>query len=121
MAAYYDGVEILDISGIDAPAASIGDVSAGSVEVADNAQVGNDLYVGNGLSVGSGGIQAGGDVGVEGDLQVTGSYVQFPTITGAAPPKADCDEAREAGRVVVRTDGTTNLYVCTGAGGWVGK
>jgi len=120
-ACYDDGVEVLDITGLTAPVASIGAVEAGSLQVTANAQVGHDLIVHGGLNVGPGGALVGGDVGVEGDLQVTGSYIQFPTISGAAPPAADCDEAREAGRVVVRTDGTTNLYVCTGGGGWVGK
>ena len=54
-------------------------------------------------------------------LQVVGNYIQFPTIAGNSPPPADCDDAAEAGRMVVRTDGTTNLYICTGTGGWVGK
>jgi hypothetical protein len=36
-------------------------------------------------------------------------------------PPADCNEAAEAGRMVVRTDGPVNLYICTGAAGWVGK
>jgi hypothetical protein len=54
-------------------------------------------------------------------LQVVGDYIQFPTITGSPPPDSDCDSAVQAGRVVVRTDGTTNLYICTGATGWVGK
>jgi hypothetical protein len=48
-------------------------------------------------------------------LQVVGIYIQFPTITGAAPPDTDCDSPAEAGRVVVRTDGPTNLYLCTGS------
>jgi len=51
-------------------------------------------------------------------LQVAGNYIQFPTISGGAPPAADCDSAVEAGRTVVRTDGTANLYVCTGTA-WV--
>jgi hypothetical protein len=53
-------------------------------------------------------------------LQVVGNYIQFPTITGSAPPAADCNEATEAGRLVVRTDGATNLYICSGAT-WIGK
>lgn len=121
IAAYADnGIEILDISGLEAPTANIGSLSAGNLAVDVNAQVGNDLYVGNGLVSGPGGIQSGGDVGIQGSLNVNGAFIQFPTITGAAPPAADCDQASEAGRVVVRTDGITNLYICDGSA-WIGK
>jgi hypothetical protein len=48
-------------------------------------------------------------------------YIRFPTISGGPPPDSDCDSLDEAGRMVVRTDGTTNLYVCTSTDGWVGK
>ena len=51
-------------------------------------------------------------------LQVVGDYIQFPTISGGDPSPADCDSEAEAGRMVVRTDGTANLYVCTGTA-WV--
>ena len=53
-------------------------------------------------------------------LQVVNNYIQFPTISGAAPSAADCDSAAEAGRIVVKTD-TANLYICTGISGWVTK
>jgi hypothetical protein len=44
-----------------------------------------------------------------------------PAIAGEPPPAVDCASAAQAGRLVVRTDGPVNLYVCTGDGGWVGK
>ena len=54
--------------------------------------------------------------------QITASgYINFPTVSGAEPPSTDCDDAGEAGRAIVRTDGTTNLYICRGATGWIGK
>ncbi len=62
----------------------------------------------------------GNNLYVQGDLQVVGNYIQFPTITGSDPPAADCDEASEAGRIVVRTD-TATLYICVGTSGWVSK
>jgi hypothetical protein len=116
---YDGGMEILDIAGIDTPTANIGTIMASTLSVNENAQVGNDLYVGNGIIAGTGGIQSGGDVGVEGNLRVNGDYVQLPTINGVNPPSADCDEASEYGRMVVRVD-TSILYICV-VSGWVGK
>ena len=42
---------------------------------------------------------------VGGQITATG-YINFPTISGSAPQSTDCDDASEAGRAVVRTDGT---------------
>lgn len=53
-------------------------------------------------------------------LQVVGNYLQLPTRT-VAPPATDCDEAKEAGRLVVRVAATApNLYICRGTAGWRG-
>lgn len=70
-------------------------------------------------------IRAAGGVGIgtnapQSALQVVGNYIQFPTITGA-PPITDCDEATEAGRMVVRIDGPQDLYICKGVAGWVSQ
>jgi hypothetical protein len=61
-----------------------------------------------------------GRVRVTGELAIAGAYAQLPVRTGA-PPATDCDSAAEAGRVVVRTDGSVNLYICRGTTGWIGK
>jgi hypothetical protein len=53
-------------------------------------------------------------------LQVVGNYVQLPTVSGKAPPMADCHTAADYGRMVVRTDGSGKLYICI-ASGWVSK
>jgi len=56
----------------------------------------------------------------DGDVTATG-YVAVRVVSGSAPSSSDCDEAAEAGRLAVRLDGSTNLYICLGAGGWAGK
>lgn len=71
-------------------------------------------------------IDGSGRVGIgtpnpQSTFQVVGNYIQFPTIIGAPPPNTDCNSAVHAGRTIIRTDGPINLYICTGAGGWVGK
>jgi hypothetical protein len=98
-----------------------------STQLTNATAIGADALVGqsNALVLGGTGANAV-SVGIgtstpRSTLQVVGNYVQLPTVTGAPPPVGDCDEAGEAGRMVVRTDGSTNLYVCTGVGGWAGK
>jgi hypothetical protein len=51
-------------------------------------------------------------------LHVAGHYVQWPSIAGP-PPAGDCTRTEHAGRMVVRTDGPLNVYVCTGTE-WIG-
>ena len=53
-AAFADSLTIVDISGIDAPAATIGDISASTIEVTENVDVGNNFYVRNAVNVGPG-------------------------------------------------------------------
>jgi hypothetical protein len=115
-----DRLAIFELNHLESPTLQTGNLQSAYLDVTDNAIVGNNLHVQGGLNVGPGGALLGGDLGVQGHLQVRGDCIQFPTISGAAPPAADCNQAKEYGRVVVRTDGTVNLYVCT-ATGWVGK
>ncbi len=49
-------------------------------------------------------------------LQVNG-YVQL-ALTSGSPPAADCNEATEEGRMKF-DPGADNLYICSGASGWV--
>ena len=56
--------QIYDISGIDAPSATIGDLAVGTLDVWENAGIKNNLYVDGGLNVGPGGIYSGGPLSV---------------------------------------------------------
>ncbi|MBI4159738.1 hypothetical protein HY504_01095 [Candidatus Wolfebacteria bacterium] len=72
---------------------------------------------------GSGIWNSSGNVGIgtatpQSRLQISGDYIQVSTVTGSVPPSTDCNEAAEAGRMIVRTDGPKNLYICLGTGGW---
>jgi hypothetical protein len=85
-------------------------------------QVVGDLGVDGTVSIG-GPVNGGGLVVTgSGGISVGNGYIQFDAISGSAPDSSDCDEAGEAGRVIVRSDGATptTLYICT-AIGWVGK
>jgi len=74
----------------------------------------NETFTMNNPGTGDLNLFVGGQIAASG-------YIVFPTISGSEPPSTDCDGAGEAGRAVVRTDGTTNLYLCRGATGWIGK
>ncbi len=56
------GLSVLDINGIDSPAAHIGSIEASTVNVADNLSVGNNIYAGGGLDVGISGIFSRGAI-----------------------------------------------------------
>jgi hypothetical protein len=59
-----DGLSIIDIGGIDAPAATIGDLATSTLDVWENAQIANNLYVDGGLNVGPGGIKSDGPASI---------------------------------------------------------
>ncbi len=71
-------------------------------------------------------VDVNGNVGVgtttpQSKLQVVDNYMQIP-FTTSAPPATDCDEAGEAGRLIIYKDGFGNifLYYCGGVDGWRG-
>jgi hypothetical protein len=81
---------------------------------------------GNGsrIYIKGGGTTIHGNVGLgtttpQSKLQVVGDYIQIPAISGA-PSATDCDVPDEVGRMVIRTDGSANLYICLPTG-WVSK
>ena len=55
---------IYSISGIDSPAATIGTLAAGTMNIWENADIKNNLNVDGGLNVGPGGIFSGGPISV---------------------------------------------------------
>jgi trimeric autotransporter adhesin len=72
---------IYEINHLQAPAATVGTVRAGYLEVNDNAVINNDLVVDGGLNVGSGGAYIGGELSVAGKDD---SYIMGGLSIGAA-------------------------------------
>ncbi len=66
-----NALEILSITGTDLPAAVIGTVTTGSLNVWEDVQIANDLSVGSGVTVGPRGIYSQGQVAVDGSVNVT--------------------------------------------------
>ncbi|MFC1658223.1 right-handed parallel beta-helix repeat-containing protein [Candidatus Omnitrophota bacterium] len=79
-----DRLTVLDLTGIDAPGANIGDISSSSIEVTDNVDIGNNLYVRSGLNVGPGGILSNGPLSAGG-----GGYFGDKVGIGAIDPAYD--------------------------------
>jgi hypothetical protein len=55
-----NGLAVVEVAGFDLPSANIGDLSASTLDVTENASIANNLYVGNGLNVGAGGVYSTG-------------------------------------------------------------
>jgi hypothetical protein len=111
-------------------AADLATNSVGSLEVGEDSLQGNDVVEASFDTVpsaSSAGTASNADTldGFDNSdfahrIGPQGVYVQYAPEIG--PPLAsDCNESVEQARTVVRLDGTTNFYICTGTGGWVGK
>ncbi len=113
------GVEILDIGGIDAPAASIGNIETTSLSVTENVIVGNNLYVQSGLNVGPRGILSDGPVSFDnGTLETDGGVVTVKgnlNVTGTLY----ADNISSNSPLQLQTSGTTRIYI-DDSGGNVG-
>jgi hypothetical protein len=70
------GLEVLDISGIDSPAANIGNISSSNITVSENMDIGNNLYVRTGINVGLGGIKSDGPITAS-DLETAGGIIKI--------------------------------------------
>lgn len=92
------GIEVLGISGIDSPTASIGNLAAGSIGVSENARVGYNLTVDSSLNVGSGGIKSDGPVTIK-------NFLVLPRRTVITPPLNPVD-----GTIYYGNDGKLHLW-----------
>jgi hypothetical protein len=59
-------IDIVNIPGIDAPAATIGSIDTSTLQVSENMDVKNDMSVGSGLIIGQSGIFSAGPVAIKG-------------------------------------------------------
>ncbi|MFA7244562.1 MAG: tail fiber domain-containing protein [Candidatus Magasanikbacteria bacterium] len=62
-------LSIVDLTGVEAPTANIGNIQSNSINVTDNFSVGNDSYLNGGLIVGGNSLFGGG-------LSMNGNFVQ---------------------------------------------
>jgi len=97
---------VIDISGIDAPTASIGSVSASTIEVTENMEVGNNLYANTGINAGPRGIKTDGGI--------QGSFLEVLNILKTAPTDTPgtCDAAARG--AVYYDAGNKSLCYCDG-------
>jgi len=135
-------LSVIDVFGIDAPSASIGDIAANTIEVADNLQVANMGYFDNGINVGQRGVFTDGSIIATGSsdnylvgnvgigstapteaLDVVGNIAASGTITGAGMTAGgnitmSDDEwvglGASAGRIVFNDLGTDGIGIMNG-------
>ncbi|NTW32726.1 MAG: hypothetical protein HGB12_08895, partial [Bacteroidetes bacterium] len=114
---------IVDISGIDAPSASIGNVSTSNITVTENGDIGNNLYIRNGLNVGAGGIMTDGSLTATGFKMSTGAAINYVLTSnangvgtwGALPSVVDATAWHLTGNTSI--DSTNNYIGSTDATG----
>ncbi len=56
------GLDVVDINGIESPAANIGSLAANTVNISDVLNVGGDIYAGGGIAAGISGISSRGTI-----------------------------------------------------------
>jgi hypothetical protein len=76
------GMKILDINGMETPAATIGALQTNKLNVTDSVNIGGDVYAGGGLSVGLSGIFSRGGLASFGSSTLATTTVSALTITG---------------------------------------
>jgi len=108
-----NGLEIIDISGIDSPSANIGNIAANYISVSDNMDIGNNLYVKTSLNVGG---------GIMSDSYVQGSDFMALSSIRLTPIKyknaATCNAAAE-GTIYIEDAAPYKLCYCKQGTGWV--
>lgn len=95
------GLAVIDINGIEAPSASIGNLLASGVNVSDDLSVGNNIYAGGGLNVGISGIFSRGTIA---------AYIASSTQSNATVASF------MGGRVAIGTTTPGNLFAVQGSG-----
>ncbi|PIR77912.1 MAG: hypothetical protein COU28_04500, partial [Candidatus Magasanikbacteria bacterium CG10_big_fil_rev_8_21_14_0_10_36_16] len=75
------GFQVIDLTGIDAPTANIGNIQSNNINVTDNFTVANDAYIGNGLIVGQGGILSYGGLSIS-NANSTSSFAGNVIVSG---------------------------------------
>ncbi|MBI2506546.1 MAG: hypothetical protein HYW00_00150, partial [Candidatus Colwellbacteria bacterium] len=88
---------IADISGLHAPAASIGSIATNYLSVSERVTIDQGLYVGGGLSVGPGGIQSGGPLSI------------ISSAISASTTALDIRNASGTSLFLVRDDGNVGI------------
>jgi len=83
VACHEDGLEIIELSGIDTPTVQTGNIETGDITVTENADIGNDAYIHGGLTVGGNMDVDGslGDTDVAGSLSVSGQLSTSNIVT----------------------------------------
>ena len=72
-AANEDGLEIIELTGIESPAANIGSLAVNTLDIWDNANLVNNMYIGHSLGVGPGGVLSNGPLSVS----ASSSYINY--------------------------------------------
>jgi hypothetical protein len=109
---YSKNLVVVDISGIDSPAATIGSVFASDLGVMDNMSVGNNLYVFGGINAGAGGVKSDGPI--------QGNAIESTEILKLIPTdnQEECTAVKNVGKFYYDNSMNEPCY-CSGAGGWV--
>ena len=116
-----DGLEVMDISGIEATAANIGNIETNILQVSENAFVGNELFVKNGLNVGLNGINTNGALNVI-SASSTASFINYQLGVNTTTPWSGYELAVAGdgvftGNLLVSGNATsTSFYASSGLG-----
>ncbi|OFZ40669.1 MAG: hypothetical protein A2485_15915, partial [Bdellovibrionales bacterium RIFOXYC12_FULL_39_17] len=107
---YSGGLTILDIAGIDAPTANIGNIQSNNINVTDNFNVGNDAYLNGGLVVG-GHALFGGSLSFSGLKNATADSIYISPSSDVTSERAALSLDNWNIGQDYNADGTKNFYI----------